>query len=432
MKYYLWVLGCTMNYSDAERIATVMELLGYKKSATEEAADVVITVACSVRQHAIDRIYGKLKKWQKIKQRRPGFKTILTGCVLPGDRKKMAQAFDAIIEISEIGELANILGSKGSAESQISGEYLAILPHHESTFRAYVPIMTGCNNFCSYCAVPLTRGREKSRPINEVVTEVRRLIEQGYKEITLLGQNVNSYRPIQAGASKIEPFVALLKEIDATPGEYRVYFYSNHPKDFSDSLLAVLPELRHFPPYIHLPLQSGNDQILRSMNRHYDQKSYLALVEKIKKALPKVVLTTDIMIGYPGEGEAEFEDTLNVVRQANFEMVFTGKYSPRPGTNSAKTEETVAEAEKNNRDKKLTEALAANLEKKNKAFIGKIVRVLLDEKKGSKFYGRTAGYKVVEIIPGTDPEKGQTLSIGSFIDVEIIDSSSWKLFGRAL
>jgi tRNA-2-methylthio-N6-dimethylallyladenosine synthase len=314
---------------------------------------------------------------------------------------------------------------------QNPGEYLSILPKYESTFRAYVPIMTGCDNFCSYCAVPLTRGREKSRPQAEILAEIRALVDRGYKEITLLGQNVNSYGISQKANLKNQnynsKFINLLKEIDLIPGDYRVYFYSNHPKDVSDELINTLPELKHFPPYLHLPLQSGNDNILREMNRRYTVKQYLNLVKKIRERIPDLVLTTDIMVGYPGENEAKFLDTVEVMKKAKFEMAFIAQYSPRAGTLSAKKEDNIPKNIKNERFKILTEVLRDNLEERNKRFVGEIVTVLIDEQKSDKYYGRTEEYKVVEITPNLK-QKTQKIEVGRFYKVEITKSGPWKLF----
>jgi tRNA-2-methylthio-N6-dimethylallyladenosine synthase len=289
--------------------------------------------------------------------------------------------------------------------------------------------MTGCDNFCSYCAVPITRGREKSRPEKEIIYELRGLISKGYKEITLLGQNVNSYK---------YGFTELLKKIDAIPGDYRVYFYSNHPKDMSDELINLLPKLKHFPRYLHLPLQSGDNDILKNMNRHYTAEQYLDLVAKIKGKIPDVVLTTDIIVGYPGEGEEEFQKTLDVVSEVGFEMIFIGQYSPRAGTISAKMEDSVSKVVKKQRDRIITDMLKDYLERVNKKFVGRTEKVLIDENKAGKYYGRTEGYKVVEVVNRDYPEviegslikTDQSLEIGRFYTTKITDSSAWKLFGE--
>lgn len=437
-----------MNYSDAERIVSVLKLAGYK-TGREEEADLILVMACSVRQKAIDKIYGKSKRWQKMKRRKPDLRLVLSGCVLPEDRKKLSKIFDLVFDIKEIDDLKRFLNrnsklpavlSSGEGKIRNSGEYLNILPSYNSPFRAYVPIMTGCDNFCSYCAVPYTRGREVSRPEGEIVSEVRSLIERGYKEITLLGQNVNSYSVNKKDKIKNtkNQFVALLKDIDKIPGNYRVYFYSNHPKDFSDELIEALPRLKHFPPYIHLPLQSGDDGILRKMNRRYNSAEYSALIGKIRKKITDVALTTDIIVGFPGEGGKEFQNTVELVKKSEFDMIFVGQYSPRPGTPSAKMEETVAGAEKKERDRTITNILADRLSEENMKLVGKSLTVLIDEKKDSTFFGRTDTYKVVELVGRDHPEQNegspkiktdQPIKIGQFYNVEIIRASAWKLFG---
>lgn len=449
-----------MNYSDAERIASIFNSAGYVPTENEADANIVIVLACSVRQKAIDRILGKAKGWNKRRRKEENFKTILSGCVLPEDKVKLSKSFDLIFKIDQIDELERFLNchsvsctesSKKSNKITVAAgmagstrDYLSITPKYESSFRAFVPIMTGCDNFCSYCAVPYTRGREKSRPPEEIIKEIKGLIKGGYKEITLLGQNVNSYgqsglvipteaeESIQKDSVQIsrqarnDNFVELLKEIDKISGEHWIYFYSNHPKDFSDELIRVLPKLKHFPPYIHLPLQSGNDEILRKMNRHYTAKDYLDLVAKIRKAMPEVTLTTDILVGFPGETKEAFEDTIKIVKGVGYGMIFIGQYSPRAGTPSAKIEETVTRAEKKERDRIITKILADQLQIENEKLVGKELAVLIDEKKGSTFFGRTAGYKVVEI------KTDQSLNIGRFYEAKILKSSAWKLIGELI
>lgn len=414
MKYYLWILGCAMNYSDAERIAVVLDDLGYQKAEKEQDADIIITVACSVRQHAIDRIYGKIKNWERIKKKRP-LLTLLSGCVLPEDKAKMQKAFDFIFEISDISKLPELL-KKSNKHVESIEDYLSIHPKYGSAFQAYVPIMTGCNNFCSYCAVPITRGREKSRKREDILKEVKDLVGKEYREITLLGQNVNSY---QYG------FAELLKEIDKIPGDCRVYFYSNHPKDMSDELITLLPKLKHFPHYIHLPLQSGNNEIIKKMNRHYTKEEYLKLVKKIRETVPDVTLTTDIIVGFPGEGEKEFEDTVDVMEKVGFEMAFLSEYSERTGTAAAKLNDNIPKKEKTRRKEVLTKILAKTSLESNKKLVGKTLRVLIDSKKKDKYYGRTDSYKVVEVKADT-----KTDLIGRFLNVEIVSVSAWKLVGE--
>jgi tRNA-2-methylthio-N6-dimethylallyladenosine synthase len=420
MKYYFWILGCAMNYSDAERISAVLDSLGYTKTESEKDADLFIIISCSVRQSAINRIYGKVRDLKEIKAEKSNFKTMLTGCVLEKDRKKLEKVFDIMLEIDKLDKLPELLDFKNKG---LSGEYLSIQPHYSSNFRAYVPISVGCDNFCSYCAVPYTRGREKSRPVSEIIAEVTDLIEKGYKEITLLGQNVNSYGVRDTKDQKNIEFIELLQQVDQIPGDYRVYFYSNHPKDMSDELVKILLTLKHFPRYIHLPLQSGNDEIIRRMNRHYTKKQYLELVVKIRKAMPDVTLTTDIIVGYPGETEEQFQDTTNIMRKVEYDMAFIAQYSPRPGTVSARQPDDVTKEEKIRRERVLQGVLAETVLRHNKQLVGTIQKVLIDEQKNDKFFGRTEGFKVVEI------KTDQPFEIGQFVKIKIDSATSWKLVG---
>jgi tRNA-2-methylthio-N6-dimethylallyladenosine synthase len=479
MKYYFWILGCAMNYSDAERIATVLDTLGFSRTYKENEANLFFVISCSVRQSAINRIYGKVRDLKELKEKRNNdkkkFITILSGCVLGDDKKKLEKVFDIVFDIKDLDKLPELLSpvistemeksfqntferSLGFARDDIKGndEYLNVQPHYESTFRAFVPISTGCDNFCSYCAVPITRGREKSRPMFEIITEVTNLIKNGYKEITLLGQNVNSYgndfsTSLRGTKQSLYPdkdcrvvsprndgviFAQLLIKLDKIPGDHRLYFYSNHPKDMTDELIKTILTLRHFPHYIHLPLQSGNDDILRKMNRHNTKKEYLDLATKIRDIIPDITLTTDIIVGFPGETEKQFEDTLDVMKKAKYDMAFIAQYSPRPGTVSAKLLDDVTETEKKRRENILQKELAITVFEHNKQLIDTTQRVLIDEFKKGKYYGRTEGYKVVEITDFDHPERAtrvegsnnKTDLIGQFVDVKIVGAESWKLF----
>jgi len=404
-----------MNYSDAERMAAVLDSLGYTRTEQENEADLFMVISCSVRESAMLSIYGKVKDLNELKTKNSKLKTILTGCVLEKDRKKLSKVFDILMTIDELSGLPALLNSNPT--ENCAKDYFSITPHYKSTFRAYVPISTGCDNFCSYCAVPYTKGREKSRPIEEIIQEVTNLVKGGFKEITLLGQNVNSY-----GAGNT--FGELLVNLDKIPGEHRIYFYSNHPKDMTDELIKTIADLKHFPHYIHLPLQSGSDEILKKMNRHNTKEKYLGLVAKIRKAMPDVTLTTDIIVGYPGETEEQFADTIDVMKKAEYDMAFIARYSPRPGTVSAKEPDDVPKEEKKRREMILQEIVKATVFEHNEKLVGTTQKVLVDEKKGEKYYGRTEGYKVIEI------KTDQPLRIGQFIDVKIESVSSWKLFGK--
>jgi tRNA-2-methylthio-N6-dimethylallyladenosine synthase len=333
MKYHIIVFGCQMNTSDAERVASVLESQGYKFTPKMDEANLIVIVACSVRQSAVDRIYGILEKIKKFKKQP---KTILTGCVLEKDKKKFEKVFNKVINIKDWAE-----------------NYLNITPKYLSKNLAYVPIMTGCNNFCSYCVVPYTREREISRPAKEIITEVKNLVKNGTKEIWLLGQNVNSYK-----SGKIN-FPKLLKSVNDISGDFILNFTTSHPKDFSDELIKTMTECKKLSMDLNLPIQSGDDEILKKMNRPYTVAQYKNLVKKIKKALPKIRLSTDIIVGFPGETKKQFNNTVKVLKEIGYGVAFINKYSPRAGTAAAKMEDNVLWTEKKRREKVLIDLVNA-------------------------------------------------------------------------
>jgi len=326
--YFLFTLGCQMNVSDSQRIAQKLENIGYK-SAPEKAADLVIINACSVRQTAVDRIWGKIKQWQANQ------KTIyLTGCVLPNDQKKLENKGVIFFNIKDLPQLIR--------KSQIK-EYLEIPPKMDSKI-AYIPIMTGCDNFCTYCAVPFTRGREISRPLKDIISDTKNALIKDYKEILLLGQNVNSYHT-QGNLG----FINLLQKIDELPYDFKFNFLSSNPYDFSDELIGTLSKLKKWSRELHLPLQSGDDGILKKMNRRYTSDQFLKLVANLKSQIPNLKITTDIIVGFPGETKEQFNNTVKVCKKIGFEKAYISQYSPRPGTTAEKLKDDVPRAEKQRR-----------------------------------------------------------------------------------
>ena len=303
-----------MNLSDSQRIATKLEEIGYK-SAPEKEADLVVVNACSIRQHAVDRIWGGIKNWKKA-----GKKIIITGCVVKKDQKMLAEKD---IEFIETKNFINF-----SIVPKMSGK------------TAFITIMTGCDNFCSYCAVPYTRGREASRPIDDVIADVKNAIDNGYQDILLLGQNVNSYK---------FGFAKLLKTIDNLPGDFSFNFMSSNPHDMTDEIIKTFSELKKWPRELHLPMQSGDDIILKKMNRKYTSAQYLKLIENLKLKIENLVLTTDIIVGFPGETKTQFNNTAKLCKKIGFKKAFIGQYSPRPGTVSSKMKDDVSKNEKKRR-----------------------------------------------------------------------------------
>ncbi len=324
-----------MNTSDAERLAAVLESMNHKQTSNINKADLIYVVMCSVRQSAVDRVYGILEKIKKFKKRP---KIILTGCILPKDKNKFLKKFDEVVDIN------NIINFK-------------IAPKYSSNKTAYVPIMTGCNNFCSYCVVPHTRGREVSYPAEKIIAEVKNLVKQGKKEIWLLGQNVNSYK------NKNFNFPKLLKKIDEFPGDFVLNFTTSHPKDFSDELIETMKKCKKLSTDLNLPIQSGDDEILKKMNRPYTVAQYKALVKKIRKALPKTRFSTDIIVGFPGETKKQFNNTVKTIKQIGYGVAFINKYSPREGTAAAKLEDNVPWKEKKRREKVLIDLVNAKKKK---------------------------------------------------------------------
>lgn len=338
-----------MNVSDSQRIATKLESLGYI-SAPEKEADLVVVNACSVRQHAVDRIWGKFKKWALL-----GTKQVLvTGCILKADKNKFNVRNVNTFKITQLNDLENIINSNQTSEDADSLEYFNILPKHLGKV-AYIPIMTGCDNYCSYCAVPYTRGREVSREIDEILIEVNDAIAKGYKEIMLLGQNVNSYNPKQKKRNQFDnkEYIQLLNDIDKLEEDFKFNFMSSNPHDMSDELITCYSNLKKWPKELHLAMQSGNDKILKKMNRKYSSGEFLALISKLKNQISKIKISTDIIVGFPGETKEQFNQTIEICKKIGFYKAYIFKYSSRPGTASSKMIDDISEQEKKNRFEKL-------------------------------------------------------------------------------
>ncbi len=350
-----------MNISDSERVSAVLESAKYKKTQNINRANLIAVVMCSVRQSAVDRVHGLVEKLKTIKKanpkepygesaRRRQIKTILTGCILKKDKKIFLKSFDYVLDIKDIKKIPDILkiNPRQISRDRVNydkGNYLDIIPEYENKFSANVPIMTGCNNFCSYCVVPHTREREISRPTKEIISEIKNLIKGGCKKIWLLGQNVNSYK------DKNINFPDLLKMVNNIPGDFELNFTSSHPKDFSDELIKTMAGCKKLSKRLNLPIQSGDDAILKKMNRPYTVKKYKNLVKKIRKAIPDISLSTDVIIGFPGESKKQFENTVKTFKKICFDMAYINKYSPRAGTAAAKLKDDVSWQEKKRREK---------------------------------------------------------------------------------
>lgn len=453
MKYHIFTIGCQMNKSDSERIAALLEAQGMMPAAARAQADLVVITTCGVRQSAEDRIYGLVPR---IKKDNPDAKIVLTGCLAHREdvRKILHDQVDIFLDINDLVQLdISALGfstREYAGLDDVSSSYLDIAPRYSSTFSAFVPIGNGCNNFCTYCVVPYARGRESYRPAADILSEVKKLAERGYKEITLIAQNVNSYRSAASGKypgadAEYADFADLLRAADAIPGDFWIRFATSHPKDMSDKLIETLIRSKKVCRHLHLPAQAGNDEILRRMNRNYTLTGYLGLVEKIRKQwndgrrmvepegqgqarnldqrMP-VSLTTDIIVGFPGESDEQFEDTVELFRKASFDMAYLAQYSPRPGTAAAKFKDDVSPEEKKRREKKLDLVLRQTAKMNNERYLGKMIRVLVDAVSQRAIVGRSETNKIVKIV------SSEKISLGEFVNVEITSVQDFGLIGK--
>jgi len=437
-KYFIITYGCQMNKSDSERVAAVLQKIGYRPARSESQADLIVLVACSVRQAAVDRIYGMTKHFEEWKKKRPVI-TVLTGCVARTDKKKLKNRFDLILGIDEWAKITNyklqvtnqIQNLKSKIQNQecaLDNDYFHIQPRYAEKFRAFVPIMTGCNNFCSYCVVPYVRGREVSRDVIDVLDEVKKLAKKGCLEITLLGQNVNAYKPKDSHFKKEcpykHPFAALLWEINQIPGLERIHFTAPHPRDMTDEVIDALT-LPKMVNYLHLPVQAGDDEVLKRMNRSYTAADYLKLVKKIRKKKPGIAIGTDIIVGFPGETKKQFENTVKLYKKADFDIAYLAMYSPREGTEAAKLKDDVPREEKKRRWNVLQNLMKKITLEKNQKYIGKIVSVLVDEHKNGQCVGNSREMKRVRF-------PGKKNMVGKIFDVKIKRAFEWILEGTLI
>lgn len=415
MKYHIITIGCQMNKADSERIATFLEDNNYRKEEDWLRADLIILTTCGIRQSAEDRAYGLVGRISKLN---PKAKIIIAGCLAKRKdvQKRLAGKVDLFMPIDELPNLLKLLKNNNNSNSSlkkiIAGEYLTIPPKHENSFSAYVPIGNGCNNFCSYCVVPYARGPEVYRLAEDIIVEVKGLIKQGYKEIILIAQNVNSYQSGEINFSK------LLSRIASLPGNFWIRFFSSHPKDLSDELISVLASSDKICQHLHIALQSGDDKILELMNRKYTASYFCSLIEKIRKAKPGIVVTTDVIVGFPGETKKQFLNTVKLIKEMNFDMAYISIYSPRPGTVSWNMKDDVSKEEKKSREKVLLDILEVNSQKINESYLNKEVIVLVEGiNKRAKYYGKISGFKTIRFNAGPDMLAKDI--IGNFVKVKI-------------
>ena len=431
-KYYITTMGCQLNENDSEKIAGIVEKMGFEKTEKLDEADLVIYNTCCVRENAEERLFGKLGELKKQKEEK-GTIIAIGGCMMqePAMLEKIKKSYnytDIVFGTHTLHKFEEDLkktlesGKRVRDVIDIDGEVIEGLPiKRNDSSKASVTIMYGCNNFCTYCIVPYVRGRERSRKPEDILNEVKELAEEGYKEITLLGQNVNSYN-----GGEGYKFANLLNDVCKIDGIERIRFISPHPKDFTDDVIEAIANNSKIARVIHLPLQSGSSEVLKKMNRKYTKEQYLALVDKMKTRIPDIVLSTDIIVGFPDETEEDFEDTLDVVRKVNYEQVYMFIYSRREGTVADKMENQIPEEIKHQRFDRLKELFDSRVSENNQKYIGTTQRILVDGySKNDKetLTGRTDTNKVVNF-------KGNEELIGEMIDIKITEEHKWYLAGE--
>jgi tRNA-2-methylthio-N6-dimethylallyladenosine synthase len=417
--YYIWTIGCQMNKADSECIGGYLEQIGYRATPVAGEAEIIVLNSCVVRQSAENRVVNKLGALKSLKRGPQNPVLALTGCMVNSRVDELRHRFahvDLFFRPQAIEDLGQFLAAKGLASPPKLGSLLLLHPS-PSTF---VPIIEGCDNFCSYCIVPYRRGRERSRPIEEIVCEVRWLVERGAKEITLLGQNVDSY----GHDLPTRPDLAqLLTELNQVDGLARIRFLTSHPKDMGERLIEAVAQLEKVCEHLSLPFQAGDDDILRAMRRGYTAERYRELVKHIRDAIPGVALSTDVIVGFPGESEEQFGKTFDMLRELRFDTVHVACYSPRPGTIAArKLMDDVPHEEKRRRREKIEAAQEVIASETNSQLLGKTVEILVEARKKGKWQGRTRTNKLVFFSDEGD-------HLGKLVRVKIEKTSPWALQG---
>ena len=446
LKYNILTMGCQLNENDSEKLCGMLEEMGYTRTDNFEESNIALFNTCCVRENAEDKLFGKLGELKRVKEQR-GAIIAIGGCMMQEkhitDKIKESYPFvDVIFGTHTLyrfpEDLYKALVEKKKQEDilDIDGEIFENLPiKRDSNIKASVTIMNGCNNFCTYCIVPYVRGRERSREPRAIIEEVKELASEGYKEITLLGQNVNSYLRVEKEKNiefeqyeGVNSFATLLRAINKIDGIERIRFVSPHPKDFTDDVIEAIADCDKVCKLIHLPLQSGNTKVLKEMNRRYTKEQYLSLVEKMKKTIPNLTLSTDIIVGFPGESDEEFEDTLDVVRKVKFEQVYMFIYSRRVGTPGDRMPNQIPEDVKHKRFNKLKELVESQIEENNQKYVGTIQKVLVEgtsKTNENMLTGRTDSNKVVIF-------EGDKSLINKIINLKIVSEHMWYLKGNLL
>ncbi len=428
---YVETYGCQQNEADSEKLRGYLTQCGYTIQKEAENADVVIMNTCAIREHAEQRVFGNLGALTHTKRRHPEQKIFLCGCMAGETKvseriKKSYPYVDGVFSTHHLWQFPEILFNvltRKKRQFYVADEPGSIaegIPQvRDSKLKAWVSIMYGCNNFCTYCIVPYVRGRERSRQSEDILRECRELIESGVKDITLLGQNVNSYgKDLKNGMD----FADLLAAIAEIPGEFRIRFMTSHPRDASIKLFDTMAKYDKIAKQLHLPFQSGSSRVLKAMNRHYDRETYLEKVRYAKSVMPDLVLTSDVIVGFPGETEEEFEETISLIQEVHYDSLFTFIFSPRTGTPAASMEDPTPKAEKSRRFDKLCAVQNGISEQIHESYIGKTLRCLVDGKDKDLLTARTEGGRLVRF-------EGCDSLIGTFQDLTITGCTTWSLTG---
>ncbi|MBQ2927278.1 MAG: tRNA (N6-isopentenyl adenosine(37)-C2)-methylthiotransferase MiaB [Oscillospiraceae bacterium] len=429
---YVETYGCQQNEADSEKLRGYLSQSGYSIVSEAECADVVIMNTCAIREHAEQRVFGNLGALTHTKRRHPRQKIFLCGCMAGetkvSDRiKKSYPHVDGVFSTHHLWQFPEILWNvlnKKKRQFYVADEPGSIaegIPQvRDSKLKAWVSIMYGCNNFCTYCIVPYVRGRERSRQPEDILAECRAVIEAGAKEITLLGQNVNSYgKDLNCGMD----FADLLEAIARIPGEFLIRFMTSHPRDASFKLFDTMAKYDKIAKQLHLPFQSGSSRVLKAMNRHYDRKTYLEKVLYAKQVMPELVLTSDVIVGFPGETEEEFEETISLIQQVHYDSLFTFIFSPRPGTPAASMEDPTPKEEKSRRFDRLCAVQNAISEEIHNNYVGKTMRCLVDGQDKELLTARTEGGRLVRFA-------GCSSLIGTYQNITITGATTWSLSGE--
>jgi len=431
-KFYIKTYGCQMNVHDSENLKAILEDMNFTESDTMDDADIILLNTCAIRENAHNKMFGFLGRVKHLRETKSDIICGICGCMaqeesVVDDIKNKYKWVDIVFGTHNLHKLPNILKEAIDNKKQeievysIEGDVYENIPvKRDSSIKAWVNIMYGCDKFCTYCIVPYTRGKQRSRLKEDIIDEVKDLVNKGYKEVTLLGQNVNAY----GKDLNLQYTMGDLLEETANTGIERIRFVTSHPWDFDDKMIDVIAKYDNIMPYIHLPLQSGSDRILKLMGRRYTKEKYIELYNKIKSKIPNCSITTDIIVAFPGETEEDFNDTLDVVNTCKFDSAFTFIFSPRVGTPAAKMENNLTEEEKNNRLYKLNEVVNKYANSNNQAYLNKVVPVLIEGigEKGNLF-GYTDTMKLVNV-------DGDSSYIGKIVNVEITEIKTWSLDGK--